>query len=78
LIQTILDEKTAETLERVERLLATAQGELGRDPAKAQQLLTSAHRVAKDAVQGGAQITMPASLNALKQWRPHPRGYWQT
>jgi hypothetical protein len=50
-----LDEKTAETLERVERLLAAAQRELGRDPAKARQLFTSAQSLAKEAVAGGGR-----------------------
>jgi len=71
-----LDEETAQTLERVEALLARAKGAVSEDPDKARRLLAQAHGLAQGAVEGGAQITLPSTLAGLRRHRPHPRGYW--
>jgi hypothetical protein len=52
-----LNAETAQTLERIEALLARAKGALGRDPNRARQLLAQAHSLAQTAVSSGLGLS---------------------
>jgi len=62
-----LNAETAQTLERIEALLARAKrieallarakGALGQDPGRARQLLAQAHSLAQTAVSGGLGLS---------------------
>jgi hypothetical protein len=71
-----MDEETARNLERIEALLAAAKGAVDKDPARAQRLLNEAHAVARETVEVGDQVTLPATLEGLRRHQSHPRGYW--
>jgi hypothetical protein len=73
-----LDEKTAHLLEACEGRLVKAKGLLAAgDKREAERVFVQAKTLAQEAVEAGrAEVTIPGSLPALKNWKPHPRGYW--
>jgi hypothetical protein len=74
-----MDTDTALKLERCEARLRAAKGLLSKDDrVGAKRAFSEAHTLAREAVDaGGGQVTIPASLSALKRWRSRPRGYWR-
>lgn len=75
-----MDEKTAQLLEACEGRLAVAKARLAKgDGRGAKQAFVEAQSLAREAVDAGrAEVTLPATLKALKRWQPHSKGYWSS
>lgn len=46
---------------------------------EAQRALTQSKRLARAAAESGrAEVTVPATLDGLKRWQAHGKGYWSS
>ena len=73
-----MDETTAQALESCEARLVVAQTLFkSGNVAEAKRALNQAQGLARVAAESGrAEVTVPATLNALKRRHPHGKGYW--
>jgi hypothetical protein len=75
-----LDEGTAQMLESCEAKLVVAQTLFkSGNVTEAKQALNQAQGLARAAAESGrAEVTVPGTLNGLKRWQPHGKGYWSS